>query len=91
MKPVTSLAELCDVMMRSRRYGALATVAATKLGGDADSLRETRAWLLLLASQDGEQAVLDKVNACLPLDRRGPSVLGLAGEGWGDGFAGLLM
>jgi hypothetical protein len=54
-------------MMFERRYGALATVADEKMGGDADSLRETRAWLLLLVSQDGEQVVRDAVNACLPL------------------------
>ena len=54
-------------MMSGRRYRALATVVARKLGGDADSLRETRAWLLLLAAQGGEAVVLAVVNSCLAL------------------------
>jgi hypothetical protein len=67
LQPVKSVGELCERMMRERRYGGLAMIVAKRMGGDADSLLETKAWLLELAAQDGEQAVLDEINRCLSL------------------------
>jgi hypothetical protein len=51
----------------SRRHGALLLVTAGKFSGQPDNMREAREWLALIASTEGEQGVLDAVNACLPL------------------------
>jgi hypothetical protein len=60
--PVTSIPDLCQQAMCSRRHRALVVVAARRLGGDPEDAREEEAFLLMLVDGN-EQAVLEQVNA----------------------------